>query len=317
MKKILWMCLCGIVASLAACEIDKDKKEEGDEPVDPPVEVPEAYSYLVNSIVRVQETVVASTGEREIDTETYSYTYDELNRIVKVREDETLNNGSKEYREEYYTYEGRKIFSRSSSSYDNDEVDDAVYTLGTDDNIIDYKIQEFESGSRSWETKGSLFYDSDGYVMAAAMTVVNSDNETEDERDEAVWKDGNLVRVYDEYLGEGRENVYSEMSYENPEYVNNPDINLDLNFVVCDTEWLDCFAFSGRYIKPYGHIGKRSKNYMTREYDSSNGNYFIYEYEFDERGLPVKVRKKRYEAQEKPYFSKDEITYTITYKTVQ
>lgn len=278
-------------------------------------EVPET-NYLVSRIVRVHETVVAATGTKETDTETYTYTYDNQNRIIKVREDETLENGKMEYLEETYTYKDNTITSKTSSSYDNDEVDKAVYILGEDGNIATYEILETEAGTSSWKNKGTLSYDKDGHLSIATMKVADSSSGNEDEEDRAVWKDGNLVKVYDDYYGSGQKDTYSEMSYENPEYVNNQSINLDLNYVVCDTEWLDCFAFGGRYIKPYGHIGKRSKNYMTKEYDGYHGDHCIYEYKFDEKGLPVQVVKKRYYAKDN-YFSKDELTYTITYQAAQ
>jgi hypothetical protein len=274
-------------------------------------------NYLVSRIQEVYETVVAATGAKETSTTAYTFEYDSQNRITKAQEDETYFSGEKEMSGNTFTYGDNTIVMKSFSDDKTDEQDEATFTLGEDGNIVKYEIVEVESGSRSWYSAGTLTYDSEGYLTTAEGQVDMSSGEPENRVDMAVWKDGNLIRAYNDYYGTDQQKTRSEMEYANSEYINNPNVNLDLNFFVCDSEWLDCFAFGGAYIKPYGHIGKRSKNYMTAEYDKYHGDneYCTYQYEFDEKGLPVKVIKTRHDKEN--YYSKNQITYTITYKLAQ
>ena len=102
------------------------------------------------------------------------------------------------------------------------------------------------------------------------------------------------------------------MKYDNPDYVNTPTINLDLSYLICSTEWVDCFMMSGLYLQPFSYMGKRSALYMTEERDMYSGDYFTYTYEYDELGRPVKIHKVRH-TDDTSYVS-EEYTYTITYK---
>lgn len=279
-------------------------------------EVPEVGGkrYLVSRIDCVHEMVVASTGVKYTDFEIYTYEYDDQNRVIRMQEEETLSSGVAEISGNTFTYKDNIILMQSFSNDESDEYDEATLTLGADGNISVYEINEFEKdNSRSWYTAGSLSYNEEGYVIRADMKVEASNGEIESQVDLATWENGNMVKVYDDAYGVDHEKTVTIMSYDNPAYVNNTNINLDLNYLICDSEWLDCWAFSGSYIKHYGFMGKRSKNYMTKEYDGYNQEYCTYTYDFNDEGLPVKIVKTRHERSD--YFSKSVVTYTITYST--
>lgn len=279
-------------------------------------EIPEVDGkrYLVSRIESVHEMIVASTGAKETDIEVFTFEYDDQNRIVRMQEDETDFSGDKEKSGYTFQYMDNMILMKSFSNDPSDDYDEATFTLGADGNITVYEINEFEDNNRSWYTSGKLFYNEEGYVIKADLKVETGNGEKEDQIDKAVWENGNLVKVYEDAYGEESEKTVTTLSYDDPGYVNSDKINLDLNFLICDTEWLDCWAFSGRYIKPFGFMGKRSKNLMTEEYESYRQEYCTYTYDFNEEGLPVKIVKTRHEKPD--YFSKNEITYTVTYTTI-
>lgn len=234
--------------------------------------------------------------------------------VVRMQEEETLSSGVVEISGNTFTYKDNIILMQSFSNDESDEYDEATLTLGADGNISVFEINEFEKiNSRSWYTAGSLSYNEEGNVIRADMKVEASNGEIENQVDLATWENGNMVKVYDDAYGVDHEKTVTTLSYDNPAYVNNTNINLDLNYLICDSEWLDCWAFSGSYIKHYGFMGKRSKNYMTKEYDVYNQEYCTYTYDFNDEGLPVKIVKTRHERFD--YFSKSVVTYTITYST--
>ena len=178
--------------------------------------------------------------------------------------------------------------------------EETTFTLGEDGYVTSYTSVEDNSYSQYTYT-GTLTY-SDGYVVKGIRQSGTGGTYT----DTAVWEDGNLVKVSYSYT----DNSVSEMSYDNPDYVNNTNISLDLNYVVCSTEWLDCMMFGGRYLQPYGYMGKRSALYMTEEYDRYWGDRYTYTYQFDELGRPVTIVCS---CSGDSYYVSDEYTYTITY----
>ena len=160
-------------------------------------------------------------------------------------------------------------------------------------------------------TTGTITYDEDGYAKSAIRTEIYSDGENK-WTDTAEWEDGNLVRACTgSPLGEP-DKTTAVMKYNNPDYVNTPTINLDLNYLIYSTEWLDCLMMDGLYLQPFGYMGKRSALYMTEERDMYSGDYYTYTYDYDELGRPVTIHKVRHT--DDTYYVSEEYTYTITYK---
>ena len=233
----------------------------------------------------------------------YYFEYDEKGRVTSVRTEDPEADGTNEI-----TYgDGTvTIYTTGEDGYE----ETSVFTLNEAGNVESYTYENNEGES----SKGTIVYDADGYAKYGTRTTVypNSDFESGEWTDTAEWEDGNLVRACMGSLAGEPDRTTAVMKYDNPDYVNAPMINIDLSYIVCSTEWLDCFMMDGLNLKPFGYMGKRSALYMTEERDMYSGDYYTYTYDYDELGRPVTIHKVRHT--DDTYYVSEEYTYTITYK---
>lgn len=184
-----------------------------------------------------------------------------------------------------------------------DKANKKVYTKSTE--------YEEKTGTKDVET-GELTLNAEGYAVEAKYEsnndgdietyqisyqdgyAITSEQIVDENRylEKAEWKNGNLMKVssFIDSNGFG----FSEIIYG--DIVNHPDVSIDLNFVIANTEWYDCFCEDGNYgLKVCGLFGKRSKNMMIKEkeidYLSSGPEErsYTYTYENDTKGFITKI----------------------------
>lgn len=249
--------------------------------------------YLIEKI-NIVNNYVTSSGHASSIEDIWYFTYDDNGRVIKMYTNDSADGVVS------LTYEGNNIIMVDEG--EDNYVDKTTFTLGEDGYVTSFTSVENDQ----YTTTGTLTY-SDGYVVEGRQTTSGS---TTERIDKAEWENGNLIRVSSQGGG-GYESGESEMSYDNPNYVNNPNINMDLNYAVCSTEWLDCIMFGGRYLQVFGYMGKRSALYMTEERDLNSGDCYTYTYEFDELGRPITIKCVSTDSE---HYQSDEYIYTITYK---
>lgn len=254
--------------------------------------------YFVERVNILNEEVY-STGETHKNEDIYYFEYDEKGRVTLVRTEDPEADGTNEI-----TYgDGTvTIYTTGEDGYE----ETSVFTLNEDGYVKSFSRKESSGES----VEGTIVYDENGYVKSGTR-IVRSGSENE-YTDTAEWEDGNLVKAcMGSSVGEP-DKTTAVMKYNNPDYVNTPTINLDLNYLICSTEWLDCLMMDGLYLQPFGYMGKRSALYMTEERDMYSGDYYTYTYDYDELGRPVTIHKVRHT--DDTYYVSEEYTYTITYK---
>ena len=254
--------------------------------------------YFVERVNILNEEVY-STGETHKNEDIYFFEYDEKGRVTLVRTEDPEADGTNEI-----TYgDGTvTIYTTGEDGYE----ETSVFTLNEDGYVKSFSRKESSGES----VEGTIVYDENGYVKSGTR-IVRSGSENE-YTDTAEWEDGNLVKAcMGSSVGEP-DKTTAVMKYNNPDYVNTPTINLDLNYLICSTEWLDCLMMDGLYLQPFGYMGKRSALYMTEERDMYSGDYYTYTYDYDELGRPVTIHKVRHT--DDTYYVSEEYTYTITYK---
>ena len=258
--------------------------------------------YLVERVNILNEEVY-STGETHKNENIYFFEYDEEGRVTSFYTEDLEEDGISTV-----TYGDGTITIHFTGADSYEETD--VFTLNESGYMESYTYENNEGES----SKGTIVYDADGYAKYGTRTTVNphSEYESGEWTDTAEWEDGNLVKAcMGSPLGEP-DKTTAVMKYDNPDYVNTPTINLDLNYLICSTEWLDCLMMDGLYLQPFGYMGKRSALYMTEERDMYSGDYYTYTYDYDELGRPVTIHKVRHT--DDTYYVSEEYTYTITYK---
>ncbi len=314
----------------------KGTTEGGDTPAEP-VE-PEADKYYV---ARIDEVHPSPDGETSRNI--YYFEYDDQGRITQVTTDdngegleEDMFRTTYEYsgntiilREYYPDEEGpvdvpgtgeavenatRKPFIKTRAAASEDE-DVTIFTLDENNRVttIDY---EWYDGSDVVKGTATVQYDENGYLTGGTDKYTLSYNPGVDYEyvDKAEWQNGNLVKVTHDYYGENADDYVAEMRYENPAYVNNPKVNFDLTWMICESEWMGCFISDmAAAVNAFGYMGKRGELMMTHEYDRISYGYNTeYTYEYDALDRPVKVYKKcTPKSGSSDYVS--EYTYTITY----
>lgn len=257
--------------------------------------------YLVERINILNEEVY-STGETHKNENIYFFEYDEEGRVTSFYTEDLEEDGISTV-----TYGDGTITIHFTGADSYEETD--VFTLNESGYVESYMYKDNDNNTDY--TTGTITYDEDGYAKSAIRTEIYSDGENK-WTDTAEWEDGNLVRACTgSPLGEP-DKTTAVMKYNNPDYVNTPTINLDLNYLICSTEWLDCLMMDGLYLQPFGYMGKRSALYMTEERDMYSGDYYTYTYDYDELGRPVTIHKVRHT--DDTYYVSEEYTYTITYK---
>ena len=208
----------------------------------------------------------------------------------------------------------RKPFIKTRAAASEDE-DVTIFTLDENNRVttIDY---EWYDGSDVVKGTATVQYDENGYLTGGTDKYTLSYNPGVDYEyvDKAEWQNGNLVKVTHDYYGENADDYVAEMRYENPAYVNNPKVNFDITWMICESEWMACFISDmAAAVNAFGYMGKRGELMMTHEYDRISYGYNTeYTYEYDALDRPVKVYKKcTPKSGSSDYVS--EYTYTITY----
>lgn len=216
--------------------------------------------YFVERVNILNEEVY-STGETHKNEDIYFFEYDEKGRVTLVRTEDPEADGTNEI-----TYgDGTvTIYTTGEDGYE----ETSVFTLNEDGYVKSFSRKESSGES----VEGTIVYDENGYVKSGTR-IVRSGSENE-YTDTAEWEDGNLVKAcMGSSVGEP-DKTTAVMKYNNPDYVNTPTINLDLNYLICSTEWLDCLMMDGLYLQPFDYMGKRSALYMTEERDMYSGDYY-------------------------------------------
>ena len=266
--------LCGETVITVTIE-QKSVTEKGEIP-DDEINAPGEFKNLVSKI-EIETTI--SYSQTEKSRSEWIFTYDDRNRIVSF-EGYDIYNEKREIDWSYtFTYSGNTIHSLEKLyESDSDEIYESrgTYTLDDNQNVIEWKEEYNETGTPE-ENHGKITYE-DGYFASSESTVSESDPSI----DQAIWENGNLVSaVYEDH--------YTYVS--TMEYGDTPNCaNLDFNYLLAGTEWLYCLAFEGEGMKPFGYFGHRSRNLMTKEKDSHNGHYYIYEYKTDNEGNITEIK---------------------------
>lgn len=251
----------------------KGETEEG--------KIPDAGTYdkLVSKI-DVTNTNIWQTGSVTSNTE-WSFAYDNQNRITFYKEYSTVDGGlSSEF-----AYSGNTITS-VETIYDNNAIEEirSTYILNAEGNIVEWSDNYTEMG-KPFNNKGKITY-KDGY-FASSETTYSGGSDYSDYSDYAIWENGNLVKAAD-----SDNRYYTLIEYGN---IRN-DYNIDFNYLLAESEWLDCLAFEGRGMKPFGYFGKRSAYLISKETDSYDNNTYTHEYKTDSKGYINEIILTRYDS---------------------
>lgn len=248
----------------------KGETEEG--------KIPDAGTYdkLVSKI-DVTNTNIWQTGSVTSNTE-WSFAYDNQNRITFYKEYSTVDGGlSSEF-----AYSGNTITS-VETIYDNNAIEEirSTYILNAEGNIVEWSNNYIEMG-KPFNNKGKITY-KDGYFSSSVITYSGGDEYS----DYVIWENGNLVKAADS------DNRYHTLI----EYGNiRNDYNIDFNYLLAESEWLDCLAFEGRGMKSFGYFGKRSAYLISKETDSYDNNTYTHEYKTDSKGYINEIILTRYDS---------------------
>lgn len=248
----------------------KGETEEG--------KIPDAGTYdkLVSKI-DVTNTNIWQTGSVTSNTE-WSFAYDNQNRITFYKEYSTVDGGlSSEF-----AYSGNTITS-VETIYDNNAIEEirSTYILNAEGNIVEWSNNYIEMG-KPFNNKGKITY-KDGYFSSSVITYSGGDEYS----DYVIWENGNLVKAAD-----SDNRYYTLIEYGN---IRN-DYNIDFNYLLAESEWLDCLAFEGRGMKPFGYFGKRSAYLISKETDSYDNNSYTHEYKTDSKGYINEIILTRYDS---------------------
>lgn len=186
-----------------------------------------------------------------------------------------------------YDTANKKVYTKSTEYEEKtgtEDIETGELTLNADGYAIEAKYESNHDGDI--ETYQISYQD--GYAITSERIEAGSKY-----LEKAEWKNGNLAKVssFIDSNGFG----FSEIIYG--DVLNHPDVSIDLNFLIANTEWYDCFCEDGNYgLKVCGLFGKRSKNMMIKEKEIdylSNGltqeRSYTYTYENDTKGFITKI----------------------------
>lgn len=186
-----------------------------------------------------------------------------------------------------YDTANKKVYTKSTEYEEKtgtEDIETGELTLNADGYAIEAKYESNHDGDI--ETYQISYQD--GYAITSERIEAGSKY-----LEKAEWKNGNLAKVssFIDSNGFG----FSEIIYG--DVLNHPDVSIDLNFLIANTEWYDCFCEDGNYgLKVCGLFGKRSKNMMIKEkeidYLSSGSTQelsYTYTYENDTKGFITKI----------------------------
>ena len=186
-----------------------------------------------------------------------------------------------------YDTANKKVYTKSTEYEEKTETEDietGELTLNADGYAIEAKYESNHDGDI--ETYQISYQD--GYAITSERIEAGSKY-----LEKAEWANGNLAKVSSFIDSNGfgsSEIIYGDV-------LNHPDVSIDLNFLIANTEWYDCFCEDGNYgLKVCGLFGKRSKNMMIKEkgieYLSSGLTQeysYTYTYENDTKGFITKI----------------------------
>lgn len=210
-----------------------------------------------------------------------------------------------------YDTANKKVYTKSTEYEEKtgtEDIETGELTLNADGYAIEAKYESNHDGDI--ETYQISYQD--GYAITSERIEAGSKY-----LEKAEWKNGNLAKVssFIDSNGFG----FSEIIYG--DVLNHPDVSIDLNFLIANTEWYDCFCEDGNYgLKVCGLFGKRSKNMMIKEkeidyFNLSNGltqeRSYTYTYENDTKGFITKITVDKNNGA--PQSNSNGI-YTINYK---
>lgn len=317
----------------------KGTTEEGATPEEPVQ--PAGVKYYVT---RIDEESIVMDGPAHKNI--YYFTYDDQGRFIQADSDDSGVGDESEIYTTTCQYDGNTIMVSQFYPYDDKEMTEpstgtaegsyvrkpllrtrtasvdepyvTIYTLGADGYATSFAYEWYDDEEKLTGS-GTAEYDAEGYLIGGTEKYIWSYPTYSEEGDlqtRGTWQEGNLVKVVLEDHAEHLSDA-AEMTYDNPDYINNPEVNLDLTWIICDSYALSAFpAEGGGVLNAFGYMGKRGAHLMTRErYSSVSGSStydteVTYTYEYDDLNRPVKVYKKLY------YDYSDsvtEYTYTITY----
>lgn len=300
--------ICGSTTITITVE-QKGKKEDGSEPdVDPTPTLKQLISKITYK----------RSDDTTIDRSEITFTYDSENRVIGGEEIQYRKNGTTEDEgKATWTYTDNTITQYQKSedgSYSSE--DKIVYTLDATGKVVSWtsESKEIQNGTTRLDLieNGTHHYDADNYLQSVDIKSKDLQGDTWLEsasQDICKWENGNLVFVKNGSGGDG-DRYTATMEYGN--VPNNA--NLDLNFCLTQSEWLDCLAFGEPGIKLFGYLGTRSAHLMTKETDHYENYYYTYKYELDDAGNVGKVTVKGYTDKGEDY---NNIVYTITYIDAQ
>lgn len=278
----------------------KAKKEDGT--------IPEFQSGKLLSQVQYKiEYDIHGNGGNVIDIGIATFTYDDRNRVIKISNKDEYGDESSSS----FTYSDHAITEKYDWEEDNYSIQqEIIYTLDADNKRVESwtnEERETQNGEDRgyWKGKGTHHYNEAGYLMSVDIRTESLHGISPDiseNKDVCEWKDGNLIKAGEE----GKSKYTTLVEYSD---IDNTG-NLDLNFLVTQTEWLDCLAFEEAGIKAFGYIGKRSAKLMKKETDQYDNHYYTYEYKMNEDGTVGGVTVTEY-ASSGTMESKR--VYTLTY----
>ena len=212
------------------------------------------------------------------------FTYDELNRISTYEEYDYTDNKRMLDWSDSYSYSGNTITCLEKVEDQNQIFEyKTIYKLDEEQNVKTWTCEYNEIGKPEID-QGELSYEN-GYFSSSRTEVSNSGPTT----DQAIWVDGNLVKA-----GETDE----PRATTNIEYSHIPNnSNVDFNYLLSQTEWLDCLAFEESGIKAFGCFGKRSAYLMSKEKDGYNNDEHVFEYRTDNEGNIREITVTTYDGQ--------------------
>ncbi len=200
------------------------------------------------------------------------------NDIIDARE----RNEGMEWKTEFrYDKANKKVYTNSidyESKDDSREIITSELTLNEDGYAVKAKYELNQDGNI--KTYHITITYQDG--QAISSEIIRNDGSRYSEK--AVWKNGNLIKV-------SGDKGTSDITYG--DLLNHPDMPIDLNFLIAETDMYDTFCETGNFgLKVCGFFGKRSKNMMINEKDVApnwNDESYTYTYENDTEGFITKI----------------------------
>lgn len=301
--------ICGSTTITITVE-QKGKKEDGSEPDNKPIPTAKKLLSKLRYTREYDEHGSGSVYETEI-----TFTYDDKNRVIEGVEIDYKKDGTPEEDGKVTWIYSDNTITQKQRTEESDYIseDEIIYTLDDSKKVMSWieEVKEVQGGNQTtWKGKGIHHYDENNYLITVDIATESKYGEgnwhTSYSTDFCEWQNGNLVKV-----GE-KENSRAVTLVEYGDVDNIG--NLDLNFLLANTEWLDCLAFEEMGIKPFGYIGKRSAKLMAKETDLHNNNYCTYEYSLNEDRTVGNITMIGHEANGTIEFRR---VYTLTYIAAQ